>query len=155
MVRGIKYLMLSGLFGILSISSTYAESVHPHLNYALPFVEKEWTKSIKADGSCVLSTGHNGFDVVIRNGHTGIYSTRDISPGVFWQIRTEQNVYRTSAENFPDDMVAGILSNLKTTHKAYVEWSEPNHKFRSHLRISTIVTMDGFSELLNQCTHSR
>lgn len=127
---------------ILTLASCvfYSEPSNSSAQFHPPIFQKHWqVQSYPNDGSyalCVVTSGHNAIEVIIKKIHgineleEIIHSTRNVSPGSYFNIRIGENNYRTAGNYFSPKESKKIIQDLLTGDTAYFEW----HEIRSQMR---------------------
>jgi len=93
-----------------------------------PVVKRHWQVDGVVGSECTITAGNNAIEVLIKKTAGGVkqavYSTRDIAPGAFFNLRTENDSYRTIKDYFPFDTSDKIIHELLTSKNVYLEWDE-------------------------------
>jgi hypothetical protein len=103
------------------------------------------------NGSCIIHNGR-GIGFEYRNQSMVAFSVRDMTPGMFWQVRQGDQVYQTYQSYFDTKQSADILASLRSGEKTYVEWSEFGPRQRRIL-IATIQEKANIESLIKTCEH--
>jgi hypothetical protein len=128
-----------------------------------PFVYPEWKThhSRTEDGHkvCVVTNGHNGLMTSLYYANDGtpvmnVEHTRRLSAGVETTLRVNGNVYRTRSSAFYPSQASAIITDLSAGDKAYLEWSEIYVGMGGRMRSTTIIPLDNFKAMFDQCVAS-
>lgn len=145
-----------------SACSFYTESDKTSVSFEPPVVDRHWEVThYPADSSgqvCIVTSGHNAIEIIIKKIATRsalqetVHSTRSVTPGVTFTVRTEAHNYTAIGDYFTPSVSKQIIAELLTGEKAYFEWREETGTTRGRADIfHNMAQLKGFKEKYEEC----
>lgn len=116
----------------------------------LPLVYADWTVQ-KDAGHCIATTGHKGLSVIAGSKGTAprVKGNWPMQPGMEFLLNVGGHTYRSSSGEFSPAESEAIIGDLRTSDKAYLEWTNSNHV--QHEKRDNIIKLDGFAATYDAC----
>lgn len=144
---------------IVTASCTIEQNgAHTEAEFHPPFTCPAWEMrtftSPSGQTACVVTSGNNGYSVVVRNMPDGrvisVQSERFMPAGTWNVLTVNGHRYETKERYFSAKDAPAIANDFTQAEKAYAEWSELRG-YNGRVRHTEIYKLAGFKDAFARC----